>query len=645
MELNVHENKFSEIQTNETQQNTLIEYEEIVLKSGLPLNEIWLRIEKLRQNYYFLPCPINRSCSDPQRIVLNEDVYHYIYPLSNREHAFNLVVVVLRLLKLPLFDNCQLKSYTFSKWHGSFDHDNLCDFDSIEELSPIFLHRTILSTKNEIDNILWTMIRDFSIGPTFITTHIGHDLYVKYLSEVLLSCSECFRNSDTSSSKSNIFILLWLRLERVIMATDMYLNKWNDDKAKKLRTKIKNLLKREENRNCLLFYVEFAQIECDLMRFEQAENIFLSAINQSDPSVDHDCTRTEYWYACVSYVETLMRDGHQKKALNVLMSLALRTKTDPNNAEAFSEANKLLASKKLSEQLKDICFIERNVNIMDIEQAFLPDYLICVIKANIYYLLLSKSKKEEAKKRLDILLKSFPEKNVRHEFIRENLYELYVSVMLYKHNCDTNKNTFTTERELFTIISQALDEFPTNMYLLKCAVLCDDQPWYRLRTLLTKHKAPIAIIFLVAAAQYRCKKFANSIMQSNESASSSIDLCSLLGWSANVDDMEGTYKTRVVNLLRNVTDYDAPTRKNSLLWRLYLRSLLDISHDFEKSRNVLLTALNECPWNKVYRICQLNFYYLLNQLFIPINSSFFSRRRCIWTEAYMYHRNWHIYKI
>lgn len=627
LELNVSENKFCEIQINESEQNTLIEYEEIVLKSGLPLNEIWLRIEKLRQNYYFLPCPANRSCSDPQRIVLNEDIYHYIYPLSNREHAFNLVIIVLKLLKIPLVDNCRLKQSTFSMAYGSVARDNLCDFDSIEDITPIFLYRTIFPTSSPVDDILWLMVRDFSIGPTFVTTHIGYELYVKYLSEVLLLCGECFRDPNASSSKANIFILLWLRLERVIMATDVYLHKWSDEKAKKLRTKIKNLLKRDENRNCLLFYVEFAQIECDLMRVEQAENIFVSAINQSDPTVDDDCTRTEYWYTCVSFAEMLMRNGQPKKALNALIALALRKKIDTGTV---SEANKLLALKKLNDHLKDLTFIERNVTIMEIEQSLLPDYLICVIKANVYYLILTKATKDEAKKQLEVLLKTFPDKNLRHEFIRESLYELYVSVMLYKSNCDTNQNTFYSEPQLFSVISRGLEQFPTNLYLLKCAVLCDDQPWYRLRTLLTKHNAPVAIIFLVACAQYRCKKYTSSLLESNGKTST------FYGLSADIGDIESTYKVRVANLLHNVTDHEAPTRKNSLLWRLHLRSLLDVTSDFEKSQNVLLTALNECPWNKVKRI-YLHFLdvFLKIMFFFSLNS-----RRYTSMAACTFHKNW-----
>lgn len=599
LELNVCQNKFSTIQSKESDQNSLIEYEEIVLKSGLPMNEIWLRVEKLRQNYYFLPCPLDRSCSDPQRVVLNEDIYNYIYPLANRDHAFTLVIIILRLLKIPLFDNCRLKSSIFNAYDAS-NCDNLCDFDCIEEIMPIFLHRTIFHANKTFDDILWAMVRDFSIGPSFITTHIGHELYIKYLSEVLLQCAECFSNRNEHAYKRNIFVLLLLRLERIVMAFDVYMNKWNDDKTKRLRTKVKNLLKREENRNCLVFYVEFAQIEYDLKRIEQAEHIYEAAISQSNPTIEDDCTRSEYWYVCISLIEMLMREQKEIKALNLLNAMAIGQKIDARDFKSIetSEASNLLAAKKFDDRLKDVCFIERNVTIIEMVQSFQPDYLICVIKANIYHKLLWRKSKDDAVKQMEVLLKTFPEKNMRHMFIREQLYEIYADLMLYKLARHINSVTLVAENDTFSVIGRGIDEFPTNMHLLKCAALCHNQPWHRIRALFTKHHSPIAIMFLVVAAQYRCKKYAVTAANQEPSVTQH-DEKLLTVLTTDVRDIENAYKTRVTNLLKKFTDHETPTSKNSLLWRLYLRSLLDVSNDFEKCRNILLTALNECPWNKV----------------------------------------------
>lgn len=646
LELNVSDDKFSSIQSRESDQNSLIEYEEIVLKSGLPMNEIWLRVEKLRQNYYFLPCPMDQSCDDPQRFVVNEDIFHYIYPLSKREYAFNLVIVIMRLLKVPLFDNCRLKACTFNSYDVVNNCDNVCDFDCIEEIASIFLHRTILHSNKIFDDILWCMIRDFSIGPSFITTHIGHELYIKYLSEILLLCAESYTNPTEQSNKRNIFVLLLLRLERVVMAFDVYMNKWNEDKTKRLRTKIKNLLKRDENRNCLVFYVEFAQIEYDLKRIEQAEHIYIAAISQSNPAIDDDCTRSEYWYVCISLIEMLIREQRLNKALNLLNAIALDKKIDANdygNCES-SEASNLLASKKLDDRLRNICFIERNVSIMDITQSFQPDYLICVTKANIYHKILWRKSKVDAVKQMEVLLKSFTEKNARHEFIREQLYEIYADLLLYKLTKCASSITLTAENEIFSMVSRGIDEFPTNMHLLKCAAMCHNQPWHRLRALFVKHHSPITIMFLVVAAQFRYKKYAVTQIDQNQRLQP-IDSEYLNVLSVDVKDIENAYKTRITNLLKKFTDHEAPTRKNSLLWRLYLRSLLDVSNDFDKCRNILLTALNECPWNKV---CDVIFYYYHIMIYIEtqiISFIHFIFRLFILMGRCMCHKSWPIFKI
>lgn len=599
LELNVNDVKFSRLQSDESTQNTLIEYEEVVLKSGLPMNEIWLRIEKLRQNFFFLPLPSDRTSSDPQRIVFNEDIYHYIYPLTNRENSFNLTMIILRLLKIPLPCEFWLLGTSIS---GSSCDTTAADFDAIEELLPVFLCRTIFATSPTIsafDDVLWKLICEFSIGPSFISLHIGHELYIKFITEVLLLCAESF-----TGIKRNIFTLLWMKLEHALMLGDQYLKSWTDEKAKKLRSKIKNVLKREENRNRLIFYVEYAQIEYDMQRFEMAENIFITAIGQCSKFNDDDLTRAEYWFTCISFVEILMREKQDAKALNVLTILALEGSLAgaAELTKPCTDAQKALALKKITDRLNDLSFIERNVEIIAAEQALLPDYFVCMIKARIYYLLLWQRANENPGSVLETLLRKFPEKNDRHRLVRQHLYEIYVNALLYLNEMADASTTHLSENKVFEVLCRALDEFPSNLFFLKCISVCDGQTWYRLRTVMTKGNSPAAMIFLIAVAQYRCKKYANALeppLQRADDASSTFDAHILDGIVADTSHIEWTYKMRVSNFLKRITSDNAPTRKNSLLWRFYMRSILDVGENFAKSQSTLFVALNECPWNKV----------------------------------------------
>lgn len=95
---------------------------------------------------------------------------------------------------------------------------------------------------------------------------------------------------------------------------------------------------------------------------------------------------------------------------------------------------------------------------------------------------------------------------------------------------------------------------------------------------------------LVAAAKHRYQKYRNSL----DGASNDF-----IEMSSDIDANEYTYKVRVCNLLRNISGQNSTARKNPLIWRIYLRSLLDVNKNFEESRNALFAALDECPWNKV----------------------------------------------
>lgn len=456
LELNVSPNKFSNIQPMENDEHTLIEYEEVILKSGLPMNEIWLRIEKLRQNFYFLPCPENRLTNDPQRMIYNEDIVHFVYPLANKEYSFNLVIIILKLLKCPLpGTSLQLNFLT--------RQEHCWEFDSIEDIIATFLTKPFLHSST-FDAVLYDFIKDFSIGPSYITIHLGHEIYAKVLIEFLMVFSECFE----LPIRKNIFLLLWLQFERVLICLDKLTGKSVIvDETKKLRSKIKNLLKREENQNSLLFYTEYALIEYELGNFDKMEQIFCTAIGQTTVN-DDDYSRSEYYAAHIAYVEILMRERNYHKAIIVLTNLALN-KSELDLNEDIGDPKKLLALKNFSEKLKNLIFIERNVDIMELEQCIMPDYLINLIKAKIYYILMVKTK-VEAIDEVEILLKTFVEKNNRHCYVREKLFELYANIVQLP-----NKHGHQSNLLLFNVLERGLQEYPNNVCLMRMTATIDGQ--------------------------------------------------------------------------------------------------------------------------------------------------------------------------
>lgn len=562
------------------------------------MNELWLRIEKLRQNFYFLPCPSNRTCSDPQRIIFTEDIFHYVYPLGNREHAFHLVILVLHLLKVPL---AGLDGQEHWPWEmvSANDLGYSAEFDSIEGLLPLFLKTTINRPTESFDAVLIELLKDFSVGPSYIPTAIGYELYLKSIIEIMLLCAEAFESYATKARR-NILLLLWLRLERVVLIVHKAMGKWTVEHEKRLRTKIKNLMKRDENRNCVLLYNEYALIEFECGRIASMETVFMAALANSTRDEDPGA----WWFTHVNFAEVLIRDHRPARALSLLVSLALQQPaiSDQDEATAIpSSACALLALKKLNDALGNLIYIERNVAIMEIEQYLLPDHLLNVIKAKIYFLLLWKDAKENAIEQIDYLLKTFVEKTARHTFIRENLHELMVNVVQYMGDSDRSatrdiRHTLLSGTQVFQRLQRAHDECPNNLLIAKAMVLVESQPWHRIRTIITQKRSPKLIILLTAAAVYRCKKFAVNLTGAGQKAHDALGQYVL---PSDVRDIESVYKTRICNLLRHIIAQDSELRKNPLIWRMYMKCLLDFGEDFGKSKNILLAALDECPWNKV----------------------------------------------
>lgn len=594
LELNIpNGEKFSKIQPLESDQKLLIEYEEIILKSGLPMNEIWLRIEKLRENFNFLPLPSNTlNPIDPQRIVFNEDICYFIYPLAQQENRFTLIIIILKLLKIPILLPSSLRKQFL------FNLENLNEFDALEEILPVFLYQTITRFSNNslnFDSILYDIVKDTLSGPSFIITNIGYEIYLNTISEILLICSECYHEDER---RRMIFLIIWLQFYRIQVIIEKFSNKLTTEKMKIMKSKIKAILKRNENRNTLNFYIEYALIEYEFNNnLSIVENIFITSITNSKSLASstscsssssstinqYNLQNSDLCYAFVTYVEILLKSDNYTKALKILIFYALDISLENlnnNDDSLLTETRKLMTLKRLTERLSDLLAIEKNVYIMELEQYFLPDYFINLLKAKIYCQILLNGKLE-AIASIEKILRHFTndDTNLRHQYLKEMIYEFYIKILQI-----TDKKCFTSNLLIYEILKKALNEYPDNLFILRIGATLDGQPWYKIRKLLMmknhqshQHQqqySPISIVFLIASARYRCNQFLDY-------------------------EMSETYSRRVYNILKECVDKNSPLRKNSIIWRLFLRSLCDIKTTFDKCKNHLYSALDECPWNKV----------------------------------------------
>lgn len=468
-------NKFHKIAPLEQEQHILIDYEEVILASGLPMNELWLRIEKLRQNFYFLPCPEDRQCTDQQRIVYNEDIIQFVYPLPGQVVTLNLMIIILRLLKIPL-PSTAIRSHFHTRSDDA--STNMVDFDAIEELLALYVQPSIDvvgSCNDRFDALLFELIKEFSVGPTYLPTHLGHDLYLNVLLEFLMLFSEC---GGEVLGRRQIFLQLWLQLERVLLRIDRWLGKTAPDKLKRLRAKVKNLLKRDENRNALQLYTEYALIELEMGDAGRAENVLQTALSQVRRS-DDDYARSEYFAAYIVYAELALRTCNVELAISVLCNLLV----GDDGETATTETRKLLALHKGDELAKSLIAIEKNVTIFELEQCFgAAEYVLSVMKANVYLLMLVRGK-EPAIGKIEVWLRIFAERsNRRHTFLRESLYELLVMVVSVGGGvCGGGGGGFSGAGSivisalLYDVLCRGMDEFPDNFVLCRAAATLEGQ--------------------------------------------------------------------------------------------------------------------------------------------------------------------------
>ncbi|KAL5289275.1 NRDE2 family protein [Megaselia abdita] len=543
LELNVAPDTFI-LPCSVESQNTLIEYEELVLKSGLPMTEIWLRIEKLRQSYYFLPCPPGfKSSSDPQRIVFNEDVCYFIYPLSKNENSFQLILYILHMLKLPLVStSCFREKFLL----------DCKDSDSMEEFLMVFFNQ--IHDENDIFyTSFYDMLKELVVGPTFLTTILGSELYVNNLKEILLTCSETFKNKD--EQKRILFLYLLLKFERLLLILEKVSKKYTEDYGKKLRSKVKKILKKEENRNVLNFYSEYILMEYEMDQMDVVENIYKIAF-ANEEYINEETRSSEVYYGVVSYIEILLKKGEQEKALQLILG-----------GEKVSDATKLVILRKLIEKVGNIVSIEKNVSIMELEQYILPDHFVNLLKIRIYLQCLL-GQHLEAIAALEKILQFFIEKNDRHRFLREEIFQILLKIMQWPgKNCTISNVLF------FEKISNAINEFPDNLSFLCTAAVIQNQPWFKIRKLLSLNQSIISVIFQIVGIRTRFLMNKEMYLDNDQSC-----------------------KSRIHNILKECTGNSL--KCNALVWRLYLRSLCDRQENFERMKNILLTGLDECPWNK-----------------------------------------------
>nr|CAD7193805.1 unnamed protein product [Timema douglasi] len=494
-------------------EDQVITLEDNILSSQLPLPTLWLRVEKLREGVHWLPWDKPTNCEDPQRVVFPDDVSDFLHPVTTSSLDIHLVTIVLVLLKVPLLPSRHTALHAIRLTKVSWG------LDTVESLLPAF---TTFGTVDLGSVDVLKDITELTSGPQYLFEHLGQEHYLNFVINVFQACGKSLKEP----SQTAVFVW-WLRFERLLISLDNQGRcKLPQHRKKKLKSSIKDFLKRECFRNNLVLYREYALIEYELGNHESAFKILKTAILARDIGVPVVCVLDDqeksglcslYRTLCelslhhdLSKSSDTVQAPKQEIAVQVLVALGLgiplldvpRAMSLEQVAQTVDKFHHITA-----ELLVDSDSVAAEVVGME---HLLPDFIVDWISCYAWFLSLTHSPWTASAMLLDALVK-IPRATFEAESVltvwacrREALLECYVMVM--HHHCQSTAGTYS---ELWGVLHQALDEFPNNLNFLatvaklECSHGCVGSPWWKLARSLSHGDAVAPQLFHLFLANRR----------------------------------------------------------------------------------------------------------------------------------------------
>lgn len=495
LDLNVYQNKLQSADLSIHEQQ-LEDLEEVVLSSNLPLHELWLRIEKLRECFHWLPYDKNKdheqTCEDLQRVVFNEDVRELIHPITIPGNLFKLTATVLTLLKVPLLpcrhNTMQSLGIDYVPWA----------LDSVEFILPVFYPMHGVDTSNKH---LLKYTQKLAVGPQYLKTLPCQEEYLQFVLRIMKTCAESLTGNDQTA-----LTVWWFRFVRLLFLLD----KSGDFRMsaafkKSLKAGVKALLAKEENRSNSIFFEEFAALECEQGRLEAAVGtltkiIALNFRNKSVLDLKTEPEQASMSHLYRSLVEIRIKNNDKQTCLHYLLCFVLGTSVDED------EENKLITQTSVDEAALKfkhtyLLMLEKDLgSAITIAGHFLPHFFADFIVCYGWFLYLTQGA-VKCGAMLQETVDAVGERYKESIWVVEVVYEFYVAVLL--RNCMETCGMFGL---LDDVLQRAIAVFPNNLFLLaillkkqslNCVV---GQPWWRMKGLILKtgHALPVLFLLLVA---------------------------------------------------------------------------------------------------------------------------------------------------
>lgn len=277
----------------------LIDMEEVILTSQLPLNQLWLRVELLRENCHWIGVTKEQLelVGDSHRFVSTEEIAEFVHPILSRSSNMRMAIFSFLLLKIPLLPtrHCTMKELRFEECNWAID--------SIESILPMIFPCAggeMAGHEKRINMAKGLLDAGLTSGPQYLRYHPAQEFYIDFIRDGFFHIAESLPDDD----KISIYIW-WLRFERMLVYIQKDSNPKCDKGFKKLKGILKDFFKREENRNNLYFYREYALIERELGKVDNCLNILKTAIEMKG-TCPRDLTSLDDKKAVMSLYKSLV---------------------------------------------------------------------------------------------------------------------------------------------------------------------------------------------------------------------------------------------------------------------------------------------------------------------------------------------------
>ncbi|XP_014217013.1 protein NRDE2 homolog [Copidosoma floridanum] len=568
-------------------EKTLMSMEELILTSKLPLNQLWLRIESLRESCHWTSVDVNsvdiNLIGDDKRLVSAEDVSDFIYPTISKDSNFRMVILFIFSLKVPLLPSrhCVLEDFNFE--------EHCWNIDSLEFVLPMIYSTIQVAAGEQSENCLAgnrTLMRDLlegklTAGPQCLRYHPARASFLDLIRTVFGTAAQNLPDPQ----RTGVYVW-WLRFERLLI----FLAKHDTleettavaaNRNKKLKSMVKNLLKKPEHRNNLHFYREFALIELELGARDTALRILRTAISSQTQSAGSHLSLDEK-SALFSLYRTIFEillgskseesadvEVFQEVAENIAKLIAHNANYAhdmPLEEMLYNEVLQFLTSPAQDEA--DDAFLLPNINC---------DTLVCYT----YYLLLNNDQTVDASDILDLFDRCLGHCD-KCPRLKERFYELKVLFLQFYHgrvkesriNGNNNNNNNDTNGLLSATVTEALGEFPNNFHLLSTNALIENElPCWKIRTCTEKNVNVWSVLAKCLAGKARITNL------------KSIGLTDSA--DAMVNKMLSFHKT--VSQMKKVRDCP-------LIWKFRMLLLRDHNLCEKKGEEIYYEAVNQCPW-------------------------------------------------